>query len=117
MTSPGTGFAFDVVVIGAGLAGAATAWSAAERGLSVLTLEQFEPGHARGSSHGSARIVRRAYSDPLYVGLTGRAFELWREVETRSGASLLRFYGGLDFGPRRDVARVAAALAAHGVAH
>jgi monomeric sarcosine oxidase len=110
----------DVVVIGAGLAGAASAWAAARRGQSVLIIEQFGPGHARGSSHGSARIVRRAYGDELYVGLTGRAFELWREVEMQSERPLLRMYGGLDFGPRRSaggVAGVAAALRAHGVAH
>jgi monomeric sarcosine oxidase len=110
----------DVVVIGAGLAGAASAWAAARRGQSVLIIEQFGPGHTRGSSHGSARIVRRAYGDELYVGLTGRAFELWREVEMQSERPLLRMYGGLDFGPRRSaggVAGVAAALRAHGVAH
>ncbi|HEY3737394.1 MAG TPA: FAD-dependent oxidoreductase [Jatrophihabitans sp.] len=108
---------FDVVIIGAGLAGAASAWAATRRGLSVLVLEQFEPDHGRGSSHGSARIVRRAYGDRLYVSLTGRAFELWREVEAASGRSLLNFYGGLDFGPNRHVPTVAELLRAHGVAH
>jgi monomeric sarcosine oxidase len=108
---------FDVAVIGAGLAGAASAWSLARRGRSVLLLEQFAPGHVHGSSHGSARIVRRAYGDGLYVGLTGAAFELWREVESASGNRLLHLYGGLDFGPRRNVAKVAALLGEAGVSH
>lgn len=103
----------DLVVIGAGLAGAASAWAAARRGLSVLVVEQFGPGHSRGSSHGSARIVRRAYADGLYVSLTGEAFELWREVESLSGRSLLRMLGGLDFGPNRGP--VAETLAAQGI--
>jgi sarcosine oxidase len=105
------------VVVGAGLAGAAVAWSLARRDVPVVVLEQFAPGHQRGSSHGSARIVRRAYSDALYVQLTGRAFELWREVEETSGSTLLRRLGGLDFGERRDVAAVARHLRDNGVPH
>jgi sarcosine oxidase len=105
----------DVVIIGAGLAGAATAWSLARRGRSVVLLEQFAAGHALGSSHGSARIVRRAYADGLYLSLTGAAFELWREVELASGTDLLRMLGGLDFGLRRNVPAIAALLSSAGV--
>jgi monomeric sarcosine oxidase len=100
----------DVVIIGAGLAGAASALSMSRRGRSVVLLEQFAPNHARGSSHGSARIVRRVYGDALYVSLTGQAFELWREVEHAADVSLLRMYGGLDFGPKRNVPRIAEVL-------
>ena len=107
----------DVVIIGAGLSGAATAWATAAPGRSVLVLEQFVTAHAHGSSHGSARIVRRAYGDELYTRLTGQAFELWSELERLSGATVLRMLGGLDFGPHRDVAAVARHLAAAGVAH
>jgi monomeric sarcosine oxidase len=107
----------DALVIGAGLAGAATAWSAARRGLSVAVVEQYEPGHPNGSSHGSARIVRRGYGDALYTRLSGQAFELWRELELEAGRPLLRMLGGLDFGPRRDVPAVAANLADSGVPH
>src|SRR5579875_2794151 len=107
----------DVVVIGAGLAGAGAAWSLSRRGRSVLLLEQFDPGHVRGSSHGSARIVRRVYGDALYVSLSGKAFELWREVELASGQRLLRILGGLDFGPQRRVPAVAQILAELGVDH
>lgn len=108
---------FDVAVVGAGLMGAATAWAAARRGLSVLVLEQFAVGHRNGSSHGSARIVRRGYGDALYTSLGGRAFELWSSLESSSGASVLRMLGGLDFGADRSVGSVAAGLAASGVPH
>jgi sarcosine oxidase len=106
-----------VVIVGAGLSGAAAAWSLSQRGVPVVVFEQFEPGHRRGSSHGSARIVRRAYGDELYVSLTGQAFELWRELETVSGVALLRMLGGLDFGAHRDVPRVATLLGDAGVPH
>ena len=108
---------FDVLVVGAGLMGSATAWSAARRGATVAVLEQFAPHHRMGSSHGSARIVRRAYGDALYTRLTGRAFELWRELELSNDVRLLRRLGGLDFGRRRDVATLAEHLAAAGVPH
>ncbi|MFF4845473.1 FAD-dependent oxidoreductase [Streptomyces collinus] len=107
----------DVVVVGGGLMGAATAWAAARRGLSVLLLEQYEAGHGHGSSHGSARIVRRGYEDPLYTRLTGRAFELWRELELQAEVSLLRMLGSVDFGTRAYAESVAEQLAAAGVPH
>ena len=94
----------DVVVVGAGLMGAMTAMALSGRGIGVAVVEQFERSHARGSSHGSARIVRRAYADEFYVGLTGRAFEGWTELERRAGEPLLRMTGGLDHGPARDIA-------------
>jgi monomeric sarcosine oxidase len=108
---------FDVLVVGAGLMGSATAWSAARRGATVAVLEQFASHHTMGSSHGSARIVRRAYGDALYTRLTGRAFELWRELELSGDVLLLRQLGGLDFGRRRDVAALAEHLAGAGVTH
>jgi monomeric sarcosine oxidase len=104
----------DLVVIGGGLMGAAAAYAAARRGLGVTLFEQFPIGHRRGSSHGSARIVRRGYSDALYTRLSGEAFELWREVEHAAGMPLLRMVGGLDHGPQRTE-RVARLLAEAGV--
>jgi sarcosine oxidase len=108
---------FDVVIVGCGLAGSATAWAATRRDASILVLERFDQGHANGSSHGSARIVRRAYGDALYTRLTGEAFELWREVEVQSGRTLLRMLGGLDFGASRDADQVSAHLTACQVSH
>jgi monomeric sarcosine oxidase len=108
---------FDVIVVGGGLMGCATTWSLARRQRSVLLVEQFSPGNRNGSSHGSARIVRRGYDDALYTRLTGQAFELWQELERESGARLLRMLGGLEYGDRRNVAAVAQHLAGAGAAH
>jgi sarcosine oxidase len=105
----------DLIVVGAGLAGSAAAWAASNRGLSVVLLEAFGPGHRRGSSHGSARIFRRAYPDPLYVRLAGLAGERWRQLEAEAGESLLQLTGGLDFGALRNPERLHAVLASCGV--
>ena len=101
----------DLIVVGAGLAGSAAAWAASNRGLSVMLLEAFGPGHRRGSSHGSARIFRRAYPDPLYVRLAGLAGERWRQLEAEAGESLLYLTGGLDFGALRNPEQLHAVLA------
>jgi monomeric sarcosine oxidase len=105
----------DLIVVGAGLAGSAAACAASARGMSVVVLEAFSPGHRRGSSHGSARIFRRAYPDPLYVRLTGQAGERWRRLEAEAGESLLHLTGGLDFGALRNPEQLHAVLASCGV--
>jgi sarcosine oxidase len=105
----------DLIIVGAGLAGSAAAWAASARGLDVVVLEAFAPGHKNGSSHGSARIFRRAYPDPLYVRLTGTARERWRELEDQAGETLLRLTGGLDFGATRNPRRLHEVLAGCGV--
>jgi sarcosine oxidase len=105
----------DLVVVGAGLAGSAAAWAAATRGMNVVVLEAFDAGHRNGSSHGSARIFRRAYLDSLYVRLTGQAGTAWRRLESEAGESLLRETGGLDYGPARAPAELHALLTEHGV--
>jgi monomeric sarcosine oxidase len=105
----------DAVIVGAGLAGSAAAWALSRRGRSVTVLEAFQPGHRRGSSHGSARIFRRAYPDPLYVRLTGRAQRLWRELAEAAGEELVRTTGAVDFGPAREQEKMYHLLAVNGV--
>lgn len=106
-----------IAVVGAGLMGAATAWQLARRGHEVTLIEAYDIGHRHGSSHGSSRIVRRAYADPFYVRLTGRAQEEWRELEGDVSTSLLRMTGGLDLGSHRDPVGLATVLQAAGVPH
>jgi sarcosine oxidase len=105
----------DLVIVGAGLAGAAAAYVAAGRGLDVVVLEASGPGHRNGSSHGSARIFRRAYPDPLYVRLTGQAGERWRALEADAGESLRTLTGAIDFGDEREPERLHAVLTECGV--
>ncbi len=105
---------YDVIVIGAGAMGSATAWWLARRGAEVLLLEQFEQGHARGSSHGGSRIFRFAYPDPEYVRLAQEALVCWREAEADTGVTMVETTGAVDYGDERALDRIAAALTACG---
>lgn len=92
---------FDVIVAGVGGMGAQTCLQLARRGQRVLGLERFDIPHTMGSSHGVNRIIRLAYFEhPSYVPLLRRAYELWRDLETRAGEQLLWITGSLDIGPK-----------------
>ncbi len=111
---------FDVIVVGLGAMGCATLFHLARRGLSVLGLEQYSPGHTLGSSHGDSRIIRELYFEhPLYVPLVQRAYQLWNDLEQRTSTELMAITGGLMIGPR-DGAVVEGTLrsaAEHGLAN
>lgn len=105
------------VVVGAGLAGAATAWRLAEAGHDVTLVERGAPADYRGSSHGSARIFRYAYPSTLYTDLVLRARPLWSELEAAAGEELITRTGCLDWGERRDPLALARSLEEVGVKH
>lgn len=90
---------YDVIVLGVGGMGAATAFELARRGRRVLGLEQFDLGHDRGSSHGLTRVIRKAYYEhPNYVPLLRRAYERWYDLEQRQGRHLFTECGVLSIG-------------------
>ena len=88
----------DIVIVGGGIVGAATARALTSSGRSVVLLERFSLGNKNGSSHGRSRIFRLSYPDPEYVEMARQAHSLWRRLETDSGESLLRTMGALDVG-------------------
>ena len=91
---------YDVIVLGLGGMGTAAAFELARRGRRVLGLEQFQPGHDRGSSHGHTRVIRKAYYEhPDYVPLLHRTFTRWYDLEQRCGQHLLTECGCLSIGP------------------
>lgn len=91
---------WQAIVLGVGGVGSAAFYELARRGVNVLGLDRFPPGHDRGSSHGQTRIIRRAYFEhPHYVPLAHRAFDRWRELEKQSGEQLLQDIGLLQVGP------------------
>lgn len=90
----------DVAIVGLGAMGSAAAWQLAARGRRVMGFDRFHPPHANGSSHGRSRIIREAYFEsPFYVPMVRRAWELWSQLEERSGRRLYRPTGGLTIGP------------------
>jgi sarcosine oxidase len=110
----------DVVVVGLGAMGAHALWRLAARGVRVVGVEQFSPGHDRGSSHGESRIIRTAYAEgPGYVPLVQRAWRLWEELEAASGQRLLERSGGLMLGTEASpmVRGALESAAEHGLAH
>jgi sarcosine oxidase len=100
MSSPGREFDHEVIVVGLGAMGSSSVYHLARRGHRVLGLDRFHPPHKFGSSHGLTRIIREAYfEDSLYVPLVQRAYELWADLEKKSGHQLLLKTGGLMIGP------------------
>lgn len=79
--------------------GSAAAWALARRGVGVVLLEQFGPGHTRGASHGRSRIYRSTYAQPYHQALVAEARRLWGELETETGTTVLH--------PRAEVATAA----------
>jgi monomeric sarcosine oxidase len=98
-TTPAAQRGYDVIVIGAGAMGSATAYHLAQDRRRVLLLEQFTVGHTRGSSHGGSRIVRYTHDTLDKVRIMPATLALWQRLEAESGAHLLQMTGGLYIAP------------------
>ena len=105
----------DVVVVGGGAMGLATAWQAAVPGTRVVLLERFSFGHARGASHGGERIFRHAYADRTYVDMALAADELWDGLARDVGQPLVHRVGCVEHGPGTEVEALARTCAEAGV--
>lgn len=103
-----------VAIVGVGGTGGAAARFLAGAGHSVVAFEQFEVGHAQGSSHGESRIIRYTYPDELYTRMMGEAYPLWRVLEEDAGEELLARTGGVFFGQAAGPVLAAARAALDG---
>ena len=97
-----SGIPADVVIVGAGIVGSCTAYELARRGRRVVLIEQFDFGHACGSSHGESRIIRRTYPEPYYAAMMPTAYDLWHAAEVEFGQRVITTTGGLDFGSNSE---------------
>lgn len=88
----------EVLVVGLGAMGSATLLHLARRGADVLGIDQYDPPHVHGSTHGETRITREAVGEgAAFVPLAIRSHVLWREIERDTEQSLLEQCGGLVF--------------------
>ena len=71
----------DVVVVGAGVFGAWTAYHLKRSGGRVLLIDQHGAGNSRSSSGDESRIIRMTYgADEIYTRSSLRSLEWWKEV-------------------------------------
>jgi monomeric sarcosine oxidase len=93
----------DVIVIGAGVFGAWTAWHLLKLGRKVLLLDAWGPAHARASSGGESRMTRTVYGrDEIYTRFAWESLDEWRWLSSRSGLPVFHPTGVLFFFGRRE---------------
>jgi sarcosine oxidase len=94
---------FDVAVVGLGAMGSASVYQLARKGKRVLGIDQFDPPHTFGSSHGATRVTRQAIGEgEQFVPLVLRSYEIWPQIEAAAGKQLLSITGGLIMASERS---------------
>ncbi len=114
------GTTYDVMVIGAGVFGAWTAYTLQRGGARVLLVDAYGAGNSRSSSSGETRIIRMGYgADEIYTRWSQRALRLWQQFDQETGARIFHRTGVLWFGREgaQNAADTLAALASAQVPH
>jgi sarcosine oxidase len=110
----------DVIVVGLGTMGSATAEALARRGATVIGLDRWAPPHEHGAHSGGTRIMRLAYAEGAsYVPLIRRSWELWEQLQVRGQRRLLTPNDALTIGrPDAPLLRgVLETVETHGLPH
>ena len=90
---------YDVVIIGGGSMGIATAYYLAKAEQKVLVVDQFTVPNIYGSHHGETRILRLGYGNGgTYVPLVKESLALWKELEEETGRTLYNQTGAISVG-------------------
>ncbi|WP_026706585.1 FAD-dependent oxidoreductase [Flavobacterium soli] len=89
---------YDVIVIGGGAIGLATAYNLGKRKAKTLVLEQFTFVNQLGSSAGVSRQFRIPYPDEYMVQMALDAQPYWDALQKETDATLLDKVGTLWFG-------------------
>ncbi len=80
---------YDVVVIGAGVFGAWTAYHMQCSGRQVLLIDAHGPGNSLSSSGDESRIMRMGYgADEIYTRSAVRSLQSWQELFARTSEPL-----------------------------
>src|SRR5262249_16944719 len=84
------GYDCEVVVVGLGALGSCRLGALAGRAVRTIGIDQFDPPHEQGSSHGETRVIRSAIIEgAAYLPLIRRAFALWNELAAEAQRELL----------------------------
>ena len=84
---------YDVAIVGGGIAGCASAYYLAKKGLSVVL---FEKGRIAGEQSGrNWGFVRQQVRDPLEIPLMIACIRLWRGLEAELEADIEWRQGGI----------------------
>jgi sarcosine oxidase / L-pipecolate oxidase len=89
---------YDVVVVGGGPIGLASAYQCAKAGKSVLLLERFNFFNQSGSSNDLVRMFRTMYTEDYMADLVFQSIDAWKKLESDAGESLIWMTGLLNFG-------------------
>ncbi|WP_444898481.1 FAD-dependent oxidoreductase [Microbulbifer sp. VAAC004] len=89
---------YDVIIIGAGMAGLSSAYALRKSVDSILVCDQFQIGNTFGSSSGSTRMFRAMYSNPYYCQAAKYSNVLWESQEKHYGKKLRVSHGLLFYG-------------------
>ncbi|MCH8004422.1 MAG: N-methyl-L-tryptophan oxidase [Nanoarchaeota archaeon] len=77
---------YDIVIVGAGVMGAATAFYLSKYGKKILLLDQFRVKNTLNSSQDYSRVFRYEYGDDeFYTNLAVESLKLWKEFERETG--------------------------------
>ncbi|KAF8183762.1 FAD/NAD(P)-binding domain-containing protein [Mycena galopus ATCC 62051] len=89
---------YDVIVVGGGPVGLATALECSKAGQKVLVLEQYILYNQSGSSGDLVRMYRTAYTEDFMAKLAKQSMSAWNELEKEAGEPLRLMTGLLNFG-------------------
>ncbi len=90
---------YDVLVVGLGAMGSAAIYQLSKRGIKVAGVDQYQPPHSYGSSHGETRITRLAVGEEEgYVPLVQESHSIWKLLEEETAQELFNRCGGYVIG-------------------
>src|SRR5262245_11226028 len=93
----------DVLVIGAGVFGAWTAYRLAQSGASVTLLDAYGAGNSQASSGGESRVIRMGYGpDEIYTRSAQRSLTHWQKISATLQLPIFYRTGALWLSPNDD---------------
>lgn len=91
---------YDVLIIGGGILGLASAYYATARGLKTLIVDQYGIGNDTNSSKGVERMFRLMQDNESEARLAETSLAIWMELQHSTGAKLLATEDLIFFGHR-----------------